>query len=119
MSAVHGEGVCMWGGECALRAVSCDSPTPGQMAQTRWRFEPDLDDFGGRQDGGEGETEAAGRGRGSQLARCRSQRAGRLPPPNRPESHSTHRVTIRADPEMRAWLSWEEGDGRLGASHRH
>ena len=64
----------MWGGECALRAVSCDSPTPGQMAQTRWRFEPDLDDFGGRQDGGEGETEAAGRGRGSQpTPRARAQ----------------------------------------------
>ena len=47
--AVQGKGVCVCGlGSMHLRAVSCDSPM---------------------QDGGEGGTEAVGRGRGSELER--------------------------------------------------
>lgn len=42
--------------------------TPGQMAQTRWRFEPDLDDFGGRQDGARRQRLLEGEGAASSHA---------------------------------------------------
>ena len=113
--------VCVWGlGSVHLRAIGCDSPSPGQMGQARRRFlRPSMTLEAGRMGAREGqrllegEEAASSRAAGaSVLDAVHRQTVLKTIPPAGSRSQGTPRDESLA-------LPGGEGDGRWGASHRH
>lgn len=77
--------------------ISCNSPTPGQVAQTGLSLKQAFNDFGSRRDWRrEGGTQAAGMRRQGSRLRSRVRACGSPPAAHHPESHPTQ---LESNPE--------------------